>query len=66
MRIAFASALLILTLSGCDGAATATQTDLQAEQAKQLQQQMEQLKQQVEQANAQGEKRLQDMQQQTP
>ena len=60
MRIAFASALLILTLSGCDGAATATQTDLQAEQAKQLQQQMEQLKQQVEAANARNTTRLQE------
>ncbi|MBD9485494.1 hypothetical protein IB229_21145 [Pseudomonas sp. PDM14] len=56
----------LLTLSACDGGATATQASLQAEQAAQAQQQIAQLKQQIEDANAKSAQRLQDMAKQTP
>ena len=59
-------ATVLLTLSACDGGATATQASLQAEQAKQAQQQIAQLKQQIEDANAKSAQRLQDMAKQTP
>lgn len=57
---------VLLTLSACDGGATATQASLQAEQAAQAQQQIAQLKQQIEDANAKSAQRLQDMAKQTP
>lgn len=66
---AITSSLLIatalLTLSACDGGASATQASLQAEQAKLAQQQMAQLKQQIDDANAKSAQRLQDMAKQT-
>ncbi len=52
----------LLTLTACDGGASAA---LQAEQAKQAQQQMQQLKQQIDDANAKGQARLEQLDEQT-
>ncbi|WP_437881754.1 hypothetical protein [Pseudomonas sp. LRF_L74] len=56
--VALLIATFLLTLTGCDGGASAA---LEAENAKRLQQQEQQLKQQIDQANAVNEQRLKEM-----